>query len=260
MGAALNAELAGLGLTLDNLEEAIAKTRLMGVIYGPTGGGKSTMFDSLPEKKGVYANIEKGERSVVGSKAGWKIDIETVVQYTKVLKGLYTDIQNGDNEFDYLFTDSATELYKREIARQAKASAADPSNKQDDPDIPSQRDYLKVSKIVDRVLIFAKDKLPMTVIFTAIDQIITDDQKIERIAPAMSPSIRDSFLMYSDFVLYLTKNSNGDRILYTQSSGKIIAKCRMPIGKSIPPRILNPNLYDVLRAINGENVHFDVPQ
>jgi len=254
----LDDELKSLGIDLVDLEDLAATQTVVGVLYGPFGGGKTRSFDTLPEKSGLYLNVENGERSVVGSKAGKKIQISSIAQLAKVLVALKKDISNGENTFPYLFIDSATDLYKREIAAQSKASAADPTNNQQDPDVPSPRDYMKVSKRVDRVINYAKD-MPLTVIFTAAEQLIQDDNSIARIAPAMSPAVRDSFIMYSDFVLYLSSQSDGKRVMLTQQTGKYIAKCRMPVGKSIPPKILNPNLYDVIKAIRGEEIKFETP-
>jgi hypothetical protein len=254
----LDDELKSLGVSLDDLEELQAIGTIVGLIYGPNGAGKTWQFNNLPPKEGLFVNAERGHRSVINSKAGSKIEIVSLGQLARVLVGLKKDLENHTCPFNYLFVDSATGMYKTDIAAQAKTSAADPENKQSDPDVPSLRDYLKVSKRVDRVINFAKD-LPLTVIFTAMEQHMMDDNKIERIGPAMSGAVRDSFVMYSDFVLYMQTLSDGRRQMLTAQQGKYIAKVRMPFGKTIPPKILNPNIYEVIRAIRGEDVKFEQP-
>jgi len=256
--SALDDELKALGISLYDLEDMQASKTIVGVIYGPIGGGKTRQADTFPAGELLYLNAEHGERSIVGSKAGQGVNISNLMQMGKILVATKKDLLSGQSPYKYLMCDSATDLYKKEIAAQAKESAADPSNNQKDSDVPSQRDYMKVSKRVDRIINYAKD-MPLTVIFTATDQLIQDDSNIARIAPAMSPAVRDSFLMYSDFVLYQQASATGQRVLLTSQSGKYIAKCRMPVGSSIPQKILNPNLYDVIRAIRGEKVEFETP-
>lgn len=260
LNKSLNDTLKTLGLNTYSLADDDPHTNVCGILYGSTGVGKTWQAATFNDV--LYINVERGDRTIRHTDIT-AVTIRDIVEFAKVLAALKADIEAGTCQFKTLFVDSATDLYKQALKKETRD--AHDNNPKQDADVPSQREYLKVGSKIDRCINFAKE-LKLDVIFTAIEDISQDENKIETTMPAMSPFVRNSFFQYSDFVLHMATDRDGKRTIRTANAARIRAKCRMPFGVHMPPLIISePNtkvgqLSDIIACIRGEQRELNTPE
>lgn len=260
LNKSLDATLKTLGLSTYSLADDDPHTNVFGILYGSTGVGKTWQASTFDDV--LYINVERGDRSIRHTDITG-ITVRDIIDFGKILAALKDDIEKGDNKFKTLFIDSATDLYKQALKKETKI--AHDANSKQDADVPSQREYLKVGSKIDRIINFAKE-LKLDVIFTALEDITQDEQKIETTMPAMSPFVRNSFFQYSDFVLHMATDRDNHRTFRTANASRIRAKCRMPHGVVMPsivisqPDTLTGQLSDIIAAIRGEQRELFTPE
>lgn len=252
----IDAELESLGIDVYRMDERQSNNRQI-LLYGPTGVGKTHQALEIEEVLGpsslFYVNFEKGQLTIEGSEIkGANIrDIDTL---SKAMFTMQQACLSGRNKYKAIMIDSASDLYDAALRKYTKENALLHPGK--DPLVSAQPDYLKTLNKINDMLLFIKE-LPMHVIFTAQDTVSKDSNNIERTTPALSPSITTSFFKYADAILYMYINSKGERCALTKPKGRIHAKFRTR-AKAVPPppEIVDPNVGDMFKYWDGEDVEF----
>lgn len=235
-----------LGVKTYNLLDLRQKFRTF-LIHGPVGVGKTSQARYLPQC--LFYNIERGDASLYGGDIT-AVDVRSWKKFGAVTKRV-VDLQNeGKNPFLNIFIDSATELAKIHLRAMAAEDAK--SNANLSPNQPMLSRYLDAMVDHDNMLMWFKD-VQLNVIFTAISEYEKDDLGKMLWLPKMPKSIRDSFFQYSDGIIYLDKDMEGNRYFLTQGTPNISAKLRNPLHMTpVPTKVYNPNVADIIRYFQGD--------
>lgn len=191
--------------------------KIKALIYGTTGSGK-TYFTGTA-KKAIFASAEGGLLSIAD-----KIPQFVEVKSLKDLTDLYSYLLNEDHDFETLVIDSITEVnevIKFEIERRTGHSM-------------QLQDWGELAQQI-RTLFRKFRDLPMNVILVALEQYITDEDKIQKIVPSLNGKSATEVTSYMDIVGYLHVDNDGTRWIETGTNKRFLTKDRSGlIGNSTP--------------------------
>ena len=183
------------------------------LIYGASGSGKTSFAGTAPNV--IWAAAEKGLLSVAHTNPQYK-EIKSVQD----LKDLHTFLNAGGHGYETVVIDTITELNERikeDLERKRGGQM-------------QIRDWGTLAKQIRGVLRDFAD-LNMHVIFLAQESVVKDDERIEKITPALNGKSEYEIPRYFDIVGYAhatggTKSSPPIHHIDTQASEKTLSKDR----------------------------------
>lgn len=208
-------------------------TPLNTIVYGEPGSGKTTFAASAqnhPAMKDVlFLNIEGGLLTLVDRGDIRATDIRTVEE----LEEAFWELHHGKDGLDKIRTvviDSGTELQTLSLEGIAKAAKDKNPSKREDQDTFEQRDYLKSTNNLKRVLRYFRD-MDKNVIITALPKYVYpksgDEQEPTECMPSFTSKLSTALQGYVDNVWYIHFDKEKQkRYLITQPRGIYKAKTR----------------------------------
>lgn len=203
------------------------------IVYGEPGSGKTHFAASAQDHPAManvlFLNIEGGLLTVVDRGDIQAVDVRSVDQ----LEEAYWALQSGENGLDKIRTvviDSGTELQTLSLESIANAAKQRNPNKREDVDTFEQRDYLKSTNSLKRILRYFRD-MDKNVIITALPKYVYpkggEEQEPTECMPSFTSKLSTSLQGYVDNVWYLHYDKEKDkRYLVTQPRGIYKAKTR----------------------------------
>lgn len=238
--------------TIDNF-------RLKALFFGSPGVGKTTLAVSANEcewmSPTLLVNVEGGTLVTIGrDSATWDFanfaDLESLFNWLAYSK---------ENTYKTVIIDTLSELQAKNLeAIVGKAIERGNNAKRIDQDDIWQEDYQKSTQYMRRVVRRFRD-LPLHVIFTCHDTVMTDGGNVDRVVPALTPKLRASVTGMVDVLGYLyvaTVEAEGSgeqklvRRLLVQPSGKYTAKDRTP-GSKLGVFIEDPTMSVIAEKIRS---------
>lgn len=234
------------------------------LIYGESGAGKTRLAASshvVDELSPVLlVDAEAGVASVVNVYPGikvlslseakaafWRENPDDSFDYAGWLEELVDELEE-DTTYKTVIIDSLSEVQNALIVSHLVNEAAQDSTK--DVDLPSQRDFLKVSNLL-RALVCRFRDLQKNIIFTCLER-EGSGRDDSRLVPALMPSLASTVPAYMDVVgrLCTVPTEGGlERRLYTSLTPRYIAKDRRGV---LPPTITNPTMEEICFYLRGE--------
>ncbi len=182
------------------------------LIYGAAGSGKTQFAGTAP--KIIWAAAENGLLTVAESKPQY-VDIRSVVD----LQNLHNFLLKGEHKFETVVLDTITELNERIKEGLSKGRGGQ----------MQLRDWGTLSQTIKKILRDFMD-LDMHVIFLAQEALTKDEDRIEKITPALNGKTEYEIPRYFDIVgySYVTGGKNTPRVHHidTDSSEKTLSKNR----------------------------------
>lgn len=239
-------------LKTSNLEKQFIKA----LIYGPPGGGKTTLGGSAALRvRTLIISAESGLLSLQNLKdeSGKTPDIDyTQIKSFSDMEAAFHFLKNEKHDYQAVVIDSLTE-----IQRVCKDAIMDDTKKS----ALEMRDWGTLASKIERMVRAFRD-LPMHLIITALEDAETDKLTGEvKVWPALQGSVQKQLPAYFDLVAYAFTKEVGEGSerktvhgILTQNSGKYVAKDRS--GK-LPKVIESPTfgiICDYIYSITKEKV------
>jgi hypothetical protein len=215
-----------------------------GVIYGPSGVGKTRLALTYTGGKVLVANIEDGYMSIAGSGIDM-VDLRTRQDF----HDLYTFLARGQHDYQMLWVDTFTEAKRFLTAQVLSGKSHRPDSVQ-----YSMDDYRQANEML-RQWVWLLRSLPMHVFYVCLSA--TSRRKGDLVTKQtldVGESLANSLFAYSSVVGYMTveerQTASGEtaraRVLHLAPSDDWDAKLRLPPGFRAPKMIVSPTLDKVL--------------
>lgn len=182
--------------------------RVKALVYGTSGTGKTTFGSTAP--KALFASSENGLLSV----ADKGVDYAQINSF-KDLTDLLAFLMKGGHGYETIVIDSITEIneiIKEEIEKRTKRNM-------------QLQDWGEVQKKIKNTFRSFKS-LPMHVLFIAQEKMIHDEDKIEKIVPALNGKSATTIAYDVDIVGYLMIDKAGNRKMITAQNKRLLTKDR----------------------------------
>lgn len=242
--------------TLADRKASVGKAIL---IHGPTGAGKTTLAIHKAPRPVLVLDADQGIDSIIGTTNPEEIilwegsDWESLDEFRDYVK-------SGDWDFKTIVVDNVTVAQKpviRYAIEQAMAKLDDAGKAKRDPDIPSQQDWGKIYRVLDKWIVdiksVAKQK-GVNVIFTAgTAEWLDADAGYTKLMPDIEGKERNQIATHMDAVGWLEHDEDGRR-LHLAPSGAFITKVRLPIDQhgQVPDEIEDPDFTKMISAVQGK--------
>ena len=178
------------------------------LIYWPSGCGKTTF--GATAKDVVFASAENWLLSVADSNISY-----AEIKNLQDLKSLLVYLSNEKHPYKTLVIDSITEI--NDMIRQ---SIQWPSQKP-----MSRNDWGILADRIEWIIRVLKD-LDMNVIILAQEMNVLDEEKIDKKIPSLNWKMPTKICYYMDVVGYMYLNKDGERVIKTSTSNKVLSKDR----------------------------------
>lgn len=249
--------------TLADRGESVGKSVL---IHGFSDSGKTVLAIQHAPRPILVLDCDNGLDSVmgmVGSDEVYLWEPSDSVEYSfEDLDEYRNYILAGDWAADFrcVITDNLTAAQKpfiRHALDESMARLPDEKKAVKDPDIPSQQDWGKIYRTMDRWIQDIRNgtkRRGVHAIFTAGTKEWKDeDTGTEKIFPNLEGQTRGQVSSHMDAVGYL-EIDDGERLLHLAPTGAIITRVRLPVDRHgrMPEEIKDPDFTKMMAAIKGQ--------
>lgn len=246
--------------TLDDYQVTSGRCIL---IHGHTGAGKTVLAIHKAPRPLLVLDCDTGLDSIFGTGTPSKVHIwgpqEADIEMTwEDMDQFRNYVVAGDWELPYktIVVDNVTAGQKPVIVEaidQALSRMSDDKRATRDPDIPSQQDWGKIYRMLDKWIrdIKSAKRRGVNVVFTCGTREWLDEvEGYTRLMPNLEGQERNQIATHMDAVGYLEADEDGRR-LALGPNGATITKVRLPVtmhGK-VPDVIENPDFTKLIRAV-----------
>jgi len=232
--------------------ETNRKAKVM--IYGPTGGGKTTLLgtanDDVRTYPMLFLSYEGGTSSLVGRQIDI-VEIRTWKDFDEAYDLLKSD--SAENIYQSVGVDSVSETHVWALL--TILEAATESRRRALPDLLEQGDYGIALTQMRKLLRKFRD-LPIHVFVTALDRVDSDPREGQVKKPALTGALADEAPGIFEAVNYLSTTvdeaNEVRRVLLMQNYPKFKVKTRLPIGVTIPNEMWDPTVTALLDLLQIE--------
>jgi len=222
---------------------SLSVERISALVIGKAGIGKTSLIRTIPIDEPVCVlSAESGLLCVIDLVRSGRVkglEISSLEDFQEALDA-FKCRASWTAEFKWVFIDSLTEISDRCLEYFQEK-------------FPNKVDTFKLwGAYADRMTAIIKafrDLAGFNVVFTCLEDIIFDEVKRKSIGPLMAGAkLKGRLLGYFDEALYMTVDSNGKRVFYTNPNSGFPCKDRS--GKL--EDIEQPNLAHIVAKILGE--------
>lgn len=233
------------GLEVHTVEET--EHYLQMLIYGEPGSGKTYLAGSasiVDEMSPVlFVDVEGGTLTL--RKDFPDVKRVRINSFTD-LKKIHSHLRRGDHPYKTVVVDSLTELraYSMDVIM-ARASKENPNQ---DPEVPSVREWGKNSEQVRRIVRAFRD-LEMNVIMTCLPTFDKDDAGKLRIGIDLPGKLSGHVAGFYNNVSYLhttVRKEDVKRILTSGANDRVVAKDR---SNTLPQSLVEPTMRKIYDAV-----------
>lgn len=220
------------------------------VLYGNSGIGKTrfmaTLEDCAEAYPAIILDIEKG----TGSLAGTDLDI-VEVDTTKSLNDMYEYLKN-DTYYKTVVIDSLSQVHANLLLDLIKENNDSGRRQSYQKDALELQDYNKALNQLTAIIRNFKT-LKKHLILTCLAREEANPKEGTVRMPELAGKLANTIGQYVDAVIYLTKDSEGNRLAVTQETKITRAKFRVgkDKDKSTPASVINPTMAKLLAIKNG---------
>ena len=235
------------------------------LIHGDTGSGKTVLAIKEGPRPALVLDCDTGLDSVIGTKASEKVDIwgpagDELELTWEDMDEFRNYVLAGDWRHPYklILVDNITAGQKPVVVSsidEAMARLDEDKRAARDPDIPSQQDWGKIYRRLDRWIrdIKSAKRRGVHVIFTAGTKEWMDEvEGYTRMMPNIEGQERNQISTHMDAVGWLESDEDGRR-LHLAPSGAYVTKLRLPIARHgyVPEAIEDPDFNSMMEAVIG---------
>lgn len=199
------------------------------LVYGDPGVGKTRLMSTAQDHEGtapiLFLDIDGG---VTTLRKRPDIDVRSIRSIQDITDIYNEVVKDTSGYYRSIVIDSLTELQKLDMTTVMRSAPAVQRGDQD-PDVPSQREWGKSSERIRRIVRAYRD-LPMNTLFTAHAYQVTDkDGNLVGIYPSLPGKLRIEISGFLDIVGYMFVDLKGTetiRKLQFAKTKRVIAKDR----------------------------------
>lgn len=235
----MNPKLADL---LERVNESpMYNTKHKILIYGPSGVGKTTLYDGI--KDALILDVEEGT-SVLRKRDEMLSNGSRIfpLKSWEDLQGIFELIQTGQLSFTNIVLDSITDM--QELCKDHVLETQ--NRRRISEETPSQQDYGVISERMRKMLRNFR-ALDSNIIYIARERHLKDEETgAERVRPDVAGKLQDDLPGAMDVTAYMASNNEGTRIIGFDLTGKFLAKDRT---HKFPRKLENPTWADFEEAL-----------
>lgn len=235
------------------------------LIHGDTGSGKTVLSIHKAPRPLLVLDCDTGLDSIYGTTGSDEIDIwgpaegETELTWEDMDEFRnYLLAGDWDRDYEVILVDNVTAGQKPVISSCVDESITrldEDKRKQRDPDVPTQQDWGKIYRRMDRWIRDVKSvkRRGVHVVFTAGTREWMDEAAgYTKMMPNLEGQERNQISTHMDAVGWLESDEDGRR-LHLAPSGAYITKVRLPVAQhgKIPKAIEEPDFNSMMEAVIG---------
>ena len=234
------------------------------LIHGPTGSGKTTLAIHKAPRPILVLDADGGLDSVDGTTDEDQIDLwggDDEIDWAS-LDEFRDFIMSGDWNYKTIVADNLTAIQKpiiRYAIDQSMARLNEEKRALRDPDVPSQQDWGKIYRMMDRWIVDIKSvakRKKVHIVFTAgTREWLDEDAGYSKMMPNLEGQERNQIATHMDAVGWLEADEDGRR-LHLAPSGAFITKLRLPVANhgQVPDEIEDPDFKKMISAMQGKKI------
>ena len=205
------------------------------LIYGMSGAGKSTLASKL--KKPIFLDFEGGLNYLGVDRTPQITDLDVFYNY---LVELYRKATSGKKEYDTIVIDSADWMVRKVTEKAAGIdkdnldATLNKSNGGYGNGAQVLMNHIR-TKLLPMLVLLNKQGYGICLIAHAERKSLMDEDGVntDRITPKIDEKTMHVFIEWCDSVLYLKKNSDGERTLILDGDENILAKNRQALSGEV---------------------------